>query len=63
MFFGIGCKKMWDEKFFWKKFHPTPCNMIFFFFYKILNEIGAFKRIKHFVQHRKFRMMDALMQI
>ena len=39
---------MLDEKF----------AMIFFFFYEMLDEIGAFKRIQYFVQHCKFRMLD-----
>ena len=48
---------MLDKNLFWNKFHPTPSNMIFFFSYEVLDEIGAFKRIQHFVQHRKFRML------
>ena len=27
----------------------------------MLDEIGAFKRIQHFVQHRKFRMLDEML--
>ena len=32
----------------------------FLFFYEMLDEIGAFKRIQNFVQHRKFRMLDEM---
>ena len=35
--------------------------MFFFFFYEMLDEIGAFKRTQHFVQHRKFRMLDEML--
>ena len=31
--------------------------MIFFFFYEMLDEIYAFQRIQHFVQHGNFRML------
>ena len=37
--------------------------MIFFLFYEILDETGAFKRIKDFVQHRKFRMLDEMLDL
>ena len=35
--------------------------MMFFFFYEMLGEIGAFKWIQHFVQHSKFRMLDEIL--
>ena len=35
--------------------------MIFFFFYEMLNEIGVLKRIPYFFQHRKFRMLDEML--
>ena len=35
--------------------------MILFFFYEMLYKIGAFKRIQHFVQYRKFRMLDEML--
>ena len=37
--------------------------MIFFFFYEMLDEIGEFKRIQHFVQHRKFHMLDEMFDL
>ena len=37
----------------------------FFFFYEMLDEIGAFKRIQHFFQHRKFQhcMLDEMFDL
>ena len=35
--------------------------MIFFFFYEMLGEIGAIKRIQHFVQLSRFRMLDEML--
>ena len=32
-------------------------------FYEILDEMSAFKRIKHFVQHCKFRMLDEMLDL
>ena len=32
-----------------------------FFFHEMLDEIGLLKRIQHFVQHRKFRMVDEML--
>ena len=61
VFLVLDARKYWMKNFFSKKFHPTPSNIIFFFFYEMLDEIGAFKRIQHFVQHRKFRMLDEML--
>ena len=35
--------------------------MIFFLFYEMLNEIGAFKRIQYLVQHWKFCMLGKML--
>ena len=60
-FLVLGARKCSMKNLFWNKFHPIPSNIIFFFFYEMLDEIGAFKRIQHFVQHRKFRMLDEML--
>ena len=46
----LDARKCWMKNFLWNKFHPTPSNMIFFFFYEMLDEIGTFKKIQLFVQ-------------
>ena len=57
----LNARKCWMKNLFWDKFHPTSSNMIFFFFYEMLNEIGVFKWIPYFFQHRKFRMLDEML--
>ena len=37
--------------------------MVFFFFYEMLDEIGAFERIQHFVQHCKLHMLDEMFDL
>ena len=61
VFLVLDARKCWMENLFWKKFHPIPSNIIFFFFYEMLDEIGAFKLIQHFVQHRKCHMLDEML--
>ena len=61
VFLVLDARNCWMKNLFWNKFHPTPSNMIFFFFYEMLNEIGAFKQIQNFVHHRKFRMLDEML--
>ena len=61
VFLLLDSRKCWMENLFWNKFHSTPSTMILFFFYEMLYKIGAFKRIQHFVQYRKFRMLDEML--
>ena len=61
VFLVLDARQCWMKNLFWTKFNPIPSNMIFFFFYEMLDEIDAFKRIQHFVQHRKFRMLDEML--
>ena len=61
VFLVLDARKCWMKNLFWKKFHPTPSNIIFFFFYEMLDEIDAFKRIQHFVHHRKFCHLDEML--
>ena len=42
-----GCTKILEKKFVLEQI-SSPSNMIFFFFYEMLDEIDAFKRIQHF---------------
>ena len=56
VFLALDARECWMKNVFWNKFHPTASNMIFFF-YEMLDEIGAFKQIQHFAQHCKFRML------
>ena len=36
--------------------------MTFFFFYEMLNKIGAFKRMQYFAQRCEFRMVDEMLE-
>ena len=58
VFLVLDARKCWIKNLVRNKFYPTSSNTIFFFFYEMLDEIGAFKRIQQFVQHHKFRMLD-----
>ena len=60
VFLALDARERWMKNVFWNKFHPTPSNMIFFF-YEMLDEIGAFKQIQQFAQHCKFRMLDEML--
>ena len=60
LFSVLDARKYWMKNLFWNKFHPTPSNMTFFFFYEMLDKIGALKRIQYFVQHRKFCMLNEM---
>ena len=65
------------EMYFWCWMHETPGKKIcsgtnfftiqhdLFFFYEMLDEIGAFKRIQHFFRHRKFQhcMLDEMFDL
>ena len=57
----LDARKCWMKNLFWNKFHPAPFNMILFLFHEMLDEIDAFKQIKHFVQHRKVRILDEML--
>ena len=60
--FGIECKKMLDEKKFGLvQISSSTIQHDFFFFYEILDEISALKRIQHFVQYCKFCMLNEMM--
>ena len=61
IFLLIDARKCWMKNLFRKKFHPAPFNMVFFFLYEMLDEIGAFKRIQYVVQHCKFHMLDEML--
>ena len=61
VFLVLNAIKCWMKNLLFNKFHPTPSNIIFFFFYELLDEIGAFKRIQYFVQHCRFRMLDEML--
>ena len=61
-FLVLDARKCWMKIFFWNKFRPTPSNMTFFFFYEMLNKIGAFKRMQYFAQRCEFRMVDEMLE-
>ena len=52
---------MLDGKFILEQISFNTIHHDFIFFYEMLYKIGAFKRIQHFVQYRKFRMLDEML--
>ena len=58
IFLVLDARKCWIEK---KICSGTSSNMVFFFFYEMLDEISAFKRIEYSVQHRKFSMLNEML--
>ena len=61
VFLVLDARKCCIRNLLWNKFHPTPPNLIFFYFYEMLDEFGAFKRIQNFVRHCKFCMLDEML--
>lgn len=55
----VACKNILDEKFVLKQFNTIQHD----FLNEILDEIGAFKRIQHSVQHHKFRMLNQMFDL
>ena len=60
-FLVLDARRRWMKNLCWTEFHSTPSNMVVFSFYEILDQIGSFKRIQHFVEHRKFCMFDDML--
>ena len=56
-------RKCWMKSLIESKLHPTSSSMIFFFFFIFFNILEALKCIKHFTQHRKFSMLDEMLDV